>query len=395
MQRRTSRLTRLVAAACALAMLTMFAFALATRYARQTAQPVGEGIFAEPPLWIFEAPEQIVTTPLIDSSGNILVRTTGTLYGLTGNTGALLWQLDVVDVTKSTAPPVLLGDLLIMPGPGDSSFDVYRYSDNLPELLWSDCPRCDIPGDAPIYYVQSVAALEGMLFVTRNRLHLTAYDAGSGDVLWIHDLPGIESAEVQVGDGVVYTAYGERFIAYDSASGQELWGIGVGDFAGQFHIHGTTAYVITRSGNSLNLVSMDLETRNVLWETPFEADLVTAYISVAYGSGRVIVRGNTLWAADAATGQLLWEFRAANSLEEPVITDNAIYIREHSRELFLFGGKDQGLYALNPATGEEIGSISLLNLASEQPHAGLNAAAVDHLIVLPVGDTYLYAYRNQ
>jgi hypothetical protein len=46
-------------------------------------------------------------------------------------------------------------------------------------------------------------------------------------------------------------------------------------------------------------------------------------------------------------------------------------------------------------TGEEIGSIPLLNLASEQPHAGLNAAAIDHLIVLPVGDTYLYAYRDQ
>jgi outer membrane protein assembly factor BamB len=186
----------------------MFACALATRYARQTTQPVGDGIFAGPPLWIFEASEQIITTPLIDSSGNILVRTTGALYGLTGDTGALLWQLDVVDVTKSTAPPVLVGDLLIVPGPADSSFYIYRYAEIVPELLWSDCPRCDIPGDAPIYYVQSVAASEEMLFITHNRLHLTAYDAGSGDVLWTQDLPGIESAEVQVDDGIVYTAYG-------------------------------------------------------------------------------------------------------------------------------------------------------------------------------------------
>jgi outer membrane protein assembly factor BamB len=389
------RQIRLFAAACALAILTMFGFALATRYARQTAKPVGQGIFARPPLWIFEAPEEIVTTPVIDPSGNVLVRTTDALYSVQGDTGTLQWRMDVADVTKSAAPPVLLGDLLVVPGSGDSALYVYAYSQSSPELLWSDCPRCDIPGDALIHYVQSVAASEGKFFVTRNRLHLTAYDAASGDVLWQQDFPGRESAKVQVENGIVYTAYGGRFIAYDSASGQELWGINVGDFAGQFQVHGTTAYVITRDVNSTKLVSIDLATRNILWEIPVESDLATAYTAVDYGSGRVIVRGNTLWAWNATTGQLLWEFSAADSLEQPVITDRAIYIRERSHSLFLFGGKDRGLYALNPATGEEIGFVSLLNLTPEEVHAGLNAAAADHLIVVPVGDNFLYAYRDQ
>jgi hypothetical protein len=136
-------------------------------------------------------------------------------------------------------------------------------------------------------------------------------------------------------------------------------------------------------------VALSLDTHTILWEISIPSKQPTAHNFVASEGALVYVANDSLLAFNAETGELAWEFTVGLTLQEPIITDKAVYVRDSAHGLRLLDGK-KGLYALHPETGQQIGFIELINRPSDEIHAQLNPTISDGILVVPIGTNFIY-----
>ena len=154
------------------------------------------------------------------------------------------------------------------------------------------------------------------LFIATHANIMYSLDAATGKLRWSREVAGVPTAPPSVVDGVVYVSGELRYehhretgvvFALDASSGDQLW-----------------KFDIAR-GSWVEV-----------W-APLRADPVLAGGMVYAGSFN-----GSMYALDAATGELRWSYETGDVISSPaVVVQDAVY----------FGSKDRQVYALDADTG--------------------------------------------
>ena len=276
-------------------------------------------------LWSFATGSLDRTPAVVDgvvyAGGANSDETAGTLYAIDAETGAELWRHETVYALSDSSPAVVEGVVYIGGGNGEET--------------------------------------AGALY---------AIDATTGDEIWsfetampIWSSPAVGDGRVFVGGGGVDADNGAVY-AVDQATGDEVWTFAMDDGT----VSTTPAvvdglvYVTTRS-----LYALDSDNGKPNWTVSDES--LSYETAVAVGDGVVYVGGSTVSAFDAQTGDEIWANTEIDAfLASPVVADDVIYV----------GSYEGDLLAIDPATGEEIWSTSVLAPDESDDRLIVNSVAV-------------------
>ncbi len=257
--------------------------------------------------WSFDFGQKI--GDLTVSDGTVYVMGAYNFWAIDSETGQENWivKLPVSEYSYSS-PVVVDGSLYFL-----KNDEVYAFDAATGQQRWSETLSGGV--------FESVAVVDGVIYVSGfYEWILTALDAATGNQLWVADrLPRAQryvgSSTPAVVDGVVYLADGWGISAYDTATGQNIWGFEPDD-----PDRDTTA----SAGKILSL--------------KFSAP------AVANGVVYTGADDHHVYAIDAVTGQQKWAFPTEDVVSaSPVIVDGVVFI----------GSEDGYLYLLDAETGTQ------------------------------------------
>jgi outer membrane protein assembly factor BamB len=244
--------------------------------------------------------------PVVDDGVLVTGTSEGYLLGLDAATGAERWRLQVT-TQGPTGGPALADGIAYVGAGADGIFAVDAASGT---VLW----RGDI-GDQPI---GTAVVAEGIAYFAAStdngRGRLYAFDAESGDALWVLDQPLFSPS---VFDGVGYSgSEAGTLYAFNTADGTDLWQVELGGFVANAVIANGVVYV-----NSLR--------------DPVDT---------------------TLFALDAATGDELWTFTLKPILGGLAVVGGRAFLNGDGP--YAIGGTDQGAVAATTETSGAPGTAA-------------------------------------
>ena len=228
----------------------------------------------------------------------------------------------------------------------------------------------------PLFFVDSAAGGEGLVFASSLYQPFVAYDAETGAIVWRSSLSTVRASPT-FADGVLYVASFEGTLnALDAATGVPIWSTPeeccvydqapVVDGGRVFQMrtdHTLTAYdakdgtqlwskpafsvgTIAASRGTLfynefpNVVALDEATGAQLWATPVVVGATTGAPAVA--NGRVFVTHANLIALNAATGAVVWT-APASSTWGPSVANGVVYASSLNGEWDAFDERNGSL----------------------------------------------------
>ncbi len=214
--------------------------------------------------------------------------------------------------------------------------------------------------------ISSPAVVGDTIYVGSTDHNLYALDRANGAVKWKLETGSRVNSSPAVSGGVVYfTSYDGFLYAVDAASGKVKWKFATGGerrFTAN-HLHGSQP-----AAESM--------------PDPFDFYLSSPVVSggvVYFGSGD----GN-VYALDAATGNLKWNFQTGNVVHaSPAVSDGILFV----------GSWDSYFYALDAATGREKWRFKTGEDHDIHNQEGLQASpvVVDGLVYVGCRDSNFYA----
>ena len=299
------------------------------------------------------------SSPLVMGGAVYIGSANGHVYALDASTGVSLWDYYTGGFSASTPSAsgsvVYVSNIRNMVVALDTSVPVVpvdhfagvEAADTGPEesgsFLWE---RYIGSGGA-----ETVIA-DGIVYAS-NSNRLLALDAATGKELWWRSNGGLVRwlyAWVVVSDGIAYmpTAF-NRMSAMDGATGDIIWSYRtdggtfvspiIADGAAYFASYGR--YVSPLTPPYLN--SVDAATGEFRWRTEVGYQgLLRVFPKVLSGIAYYGTDNGYMYARDAATGALVWEFRAGGQVQtHPSIADGIVY----------FTSWDNHLYAVDAISG--------------------------------------------
>ena len=157
----------------------------------------------------------------------------------------------------------------------------------------------------------SVAVVAGVVYAGSNDGVLYALDADTGTEEWSYLLGESSSRSTTVADGVVYVGSIDGTLhAVDAESGSAVWTLPFGSGTiGTPVVAGGVVYEAVFGGQQPRLYAIDAATGEVDWE--FATDTgANAWVPAAAGDTLYAVSDDTnIYAIDAATGDVRWHAR--------------------------------------------------------------------------------------
>jgi len=346
-------------------------------------QPAAEGGFPTKPVWVFEAEDRIVSTPVIEDS-SIFLRSTNHLISIDPLSGKLLWSTgsDVpynIHTGDLTIAPLVNGDLIVVPEKGSS---LKAYSITTGKERWKT-PEIGAnlknPGTASI---ESYAIGGERLFVARFSWTLSAYDLVNGDLLWEKSLPDKALLNVAADSKGVYVGEDNILRIYDPVSGEVLWEKDFGSSIGKLLLDDKTLYVVLPDGPN-SLIALDLDNLQVKWSDERDKFRGDELRTLALAGDNLYVGGNRLFNISKVNGAVLWESEKTGLLERPVTIKDKVIVRNTNKDLFLF----------DTITGQRLGQLKIRANTPMQHDPDRSPAVVNDLLIVPFGDNRIYAYR--
>lgn len=293
--------------------------------------------------------------------GNPLVAD-GLVFVSAGDTGFPFSQLLKYDLSGGTAP--------LVRGLGYAA--LYAFNAQTGRLVW----RQDFHGNA----MATPIVVGNTVYQPTGGGNLWAMSATTGHVLWKTNLGGFDSMsspnywynpETHTGEVIVGTSDANHVVAVNAATGQIVWtqptnlaifNTGMGDNSPT--VDPQNGIVIQDSVVDFNhadgtcnlaVYAMNAATGQMLWST----DLGRGAAPPAYKAGVAMVANgvvyvgspvtSTFYALNESTGQVLWSFAIPKAGPAGAGRGNAVLA---DGVLWLAAGPS--IYALNPATGQEI-----------------------------------------
>ncbi len=320
------------------------------------------------------------------------------LYALNAKNGTLLWKSGPL-VNNLMGNPVVANNLVYVTA-GDTGFPfsqvlhyamsggtatltrglmyaaIYAFNARTGRLVW----RQDFHGNAmptPIYH-------DGVVYEATGGGNLWAFNARTGAVKWKTSLQGFDSMSspnvytnpvTRQTEIIVGTSDQNHVVAVNASNGSILWSqktalnifnTGMGDNSPT--VDQSRNLVIQDSVVNFNKITkttnlavyaMNAITGKVLWST----DLGTGNAPPAYKAGVSMVHNgvvyvgspvtSTFYALNEQNGSILWKFPFQNAGPAGAGRGNAVYAYG-----VLWVAAGPKIYALNPKTGQELGSYS-------------------------------------
>ena len=194
-----------------------------------------------------------------------------------------------------------------------------------------------------------VVASDGVVYMPTAFNEMSALDGATGDIIWSYRTDGRTFASPIIADGAAYFGSYGRYVSpqtppylnsVDAATGELRWRTEVG-YQGLLRvfpkIHSGIAYYGT---DSRYMYARDAATGSLLWE--FRAGgQVQTHPSMVEGIVYFTSWDNHVYAVDAISGELLWKFSDGLGLTWPTVGGGAVYLNGQ-----------ENFYALDAITGK-------------------------------------------
>lgn len=214
--------------------------------------------------------------------------------------------------------------------------------------------------------VSSPAVTQGVVYVGSSDNFLYALDAATGALKWKFDAHGNVGSSPAVSGGVVFVnSFDGNFYAIDAATGARKW-----SFATQGERRNTWP--------GINGTAPRTETMPDPWDFFLSSPAVADGV-VYFGSG-----DRHVYALDAATGALRWEFETGGVVHaSPAVADGRVYV----------GSFDGGFYALDAQTGALLWKFQTDTSEATHLMVGIpgSATVADGTVYFGCRDANLYA----
>ncbi|MGA0121853.1 MAG: PQQ-binding-like beta-propeller repeat protein [Gaiellales bacterium] len=241
---------------------------------------------------------------------------------------------------------------------------------------------------------------DGRLFVGQLRGRFYAVDTSTGGTIWEKDTGHCSAASPAYADGVVYAAFladhpcpkgefqdGGFVVAWDAASGAELWRVEMAPVESSPLVVDDTVYV---GAWDAKVYALDARTGVERWSTELDAQIVASATLIApeqAGDRAAITigtNGGTLYALDAETGAINWEARSNDHIGSgreyfyatPTVAYGRVYV----------GNTDGWMYAYGAQSG------NLLWAKQAGSYVYTAAAVADEVVYIGTYDGYVIAY---
>ena len=272
--------------------------------------------------------------PVLDDAGRVYIGgDRGALLALDQRTGRVVWRFSPPASPNNAflSRPAAANGRVLAEG---SDNTVYALNATGGTLQWKF-----VRPDGSLGYSDPLTR-PGALYVCGESF-LYRLDAATGRERWRARMGGRALAGPAEGGGRVFTAGdGAPLSAFDAASGRPLWtfdGTPGGDwFGAPLHAAGTV-YVGTyqRSVHAVDALSGKPKWSARLLGPALAAPVLDAGRRVLYVGSETFRNNPTLWALDAASGAVLFNYRAGSLPFSPVVAGDRLYA----------GALDGGLHA--------------------------------------------------
>lgn len=280
--------------------------------------------------------------PEIDAVGKrvFIGSSDGGLYALSAKSGETIWRFQTLSYVQSHPLYSAAEDALYF---GSHDGALYKVEARGGKLTWRLSTNAEV-ARRPV--------LEGdIVYFANANDTLVAADRATGTVRWTyHRTPaaGMEVAGYSgpaLGHGLVYMGFSDgTATAIDAKTGEERW----------------------------QPVDLAAEAEEARGDIPKYLDVDTTPLLTTISAGPVAIFGSYeggVFALDAELGTQIWSNTEAYGVADVELWEQPAYVREGkaypSRRLILVATGTQGLWALNPDTGEEVWRRDL-------PHGGVS-----------------------
>lgn len=318
----------------------------------------------------------------LDSSPTVVDATAyisgSSLYAVSANDGAVLWEFDEASGSGASAPAYSNGTVYY----GSLDQTLYAVSANDGSLEWSYEADARLDQSSP-------TVADGTVYVGSGHGDgsLYAIDAETGVLRWRDYVGDSVGAPVIHDDRVYVGTYTSGLHAVSIENGERLWRVDRADYGTTPTVADGTVYA---TSDDTVLYAVDAETGEELWahdnsniNTPGSSP--TVHEGVAY-----VGSGGFLYAIDTETGEVRWNsLISERSIDtSPTVAGETVYV-----------GSDEGIcYAVDAQTGSVSWEVSLGGLPrlwGNSPWINSSPIVVGGVLFFGASDGALYAFDTE
>lgn len=346
--------------------ITMIVITLAFTQCRSEA-PSRQGIFEISPAWVFEASDRLAANPVATDRA-VYIRTQSGVTVLDPADGSLQQTIETRGYIGIPSP-WRYDSFLIVPERGGT---LAVFSASSGEQLWRHSPKYTAD-------IEAITASNGILVVSRHSEYITAYDLATGDIQWQVDIPDRSYVHVVAENGIVYTDLEGSLIAYNIASGDQLWTKALDIHIGRTLLGDNTIYTVLGTEESTTIAAIDKNAQFVKWIRPFYTSGYSIDTYLTSDDEVIYAAGDKLMAIAGDSGRILWLTDFIGNLFQPMVLGDTV---------FVVGGKH--LYAFDKRTGQQVG---MLPIQTGILPTIFDPVVAGDLLIVPVNNFTIHAYH--
>ena len=324
---------------------------------RHTGVYLTEGVEEAPGvLWMFATGGRVMSSPAVAERVAYVGSDDGHMYAVATETGEEVWRFETGGAVRSS-PAVAGGNVFF--SSYDGSF--YALDAGSGELAWrfetpgerrwrarnldGMTPRDEVHVDPWDFYLSSPVVAEGIIYFGTGEGQIYALDEVSGEALWtfetadtVHSSPAIAHATVYVGN------MESRLYALDALTGEERWHFQAGTETNYYNQHGLQSSPLVAGdmvyigGRDGGLHAVNAQTGEEAWKFDTSGSWVLG--SAAIHDGKLYFGTSdsfTLTAADALTGEVLFQSSTKTyAYSSPSIAAGMVYVGTCGGALFAY-----------------------------------------------------------
>lgn len=302
-----------------------------------------------------EASPAIVNDVLYIATTDVGCNSSGYLYALNADTGALLWTSGTNNQTPFT--PAVADGLVFLHFSSNCFYQslLYAYDANTGALIWTqqtnDREHGPIEFNSPFVANHTVFAA--------GEWNAVAFSTISGAELWHNSIGGISTSTGAVANGTAYfeAAVAESTVyAFDANSGEggSMFQTQGDILSSALAIANGMVYVGDNDGNvyaCCGAMSWIYGTGSWIESSP----------AVANGVVYVGSDDGNLYALDANTGMLIWQYPTGGGEASPAVANGVVYVGSNNGNLYALSAKTGALLWQYATGGPIYGSPAILN----------------------------------
>jgi eukaryotic-like serine/threonine-protein kinase len=319
--------------------------------------------------WAHDFVRSVNSNPVVANGMVYVGGADNSMYALNANTGDVVWKFFTGGYEYSSA--AVANGVVYAVG----SNNLYALNARTGDLLWAYTTGGTVQSYPTV--------VNGVVYFGSGDGSVYALNAGTGDLIWKNATPGEEvDTSPTVANGIVYIASIHNSYAFNASTGDLIWTLPaffpdtaavangvVYYFSGQDYLH-----------QDLYLYALNANTGDLIWKLPLTWWAYSP--AVANGVVYLATLRDGIYALNASTGAQIWHKTGIPFSSAPSVANGVVYIGSTD-------SNDSYLYAFDAATGTVLWQYS--TAAWETRNSA--AAVVNGVVYIGSENGNLYAFH--